>query len=59
MISYFAKRSKYLAIILSFIKKIKGKIQWDFDPKVSLENYLSEVVHIFWRKGFLSKFQSS
>ena len=31
-------------------KKIKGKFHWDFDPKVSLENYLSDVIQVFFGK---------
>jgi hypothetical protein len=45
-------------MVLLFVKKIKGKIQWDFDPKVSLENYLSEVVHIFGKENS-SKYRDS
>jgi hypothetical protein len=34
------------------IKKMKGKIQWDFDPKVYLESDLSDVVHIYLKNDF-------
>ena len=41
----------------NLIKKKKRKIQWDFDPKVYLENGLSDVVHIFWKTDF-SKYKA-
>jgi len=40
-----------------WLRKWKRNIQWDFDPKVYLENSLSDVVHIFWKIDF-SKYKA-
>jgi hypothetical protein len=47
------KRSPSLIKIhWNLIKKVKEKIQWDFDPKVYWENDLSDIVHVFLENDF-------
>jgi hypothetical protein len=47
LISDFGKKSSMINFHWNLIKKIKGKMQWDFDPKVCLENDLSDIVHVY------------
>jgi hypothetical protein len=47
------KRSQiWLFFIGIWLRKIKRKIQWDFDPKVYFENGLSEVCSSFFENDF-------